>query len=224
MQSSFTAGADAGAPVEAIRLHIILRDIPAGAIVQEGALADSLGLSRTPIREALSVLAGEGVLAYERNRGYRTPLYAVQDMRDFFDAAGALYPAVFSTAARRRLGEDLAAMSKTLEAAAALDRLDDYRERVGLYRCFMLGVARASRNRFHLTAMRGLVDAHVMLRIDFASAADDETRRAEMHRNLAVYRQILDVIESGDAEAAATLARDRLKASREFIMGEILGE
>jgi len=63
----------------------------------------------------------------------------------------------------------------------------------------------------------------VMLRVDFASAADAAIRESEMHRNLAVYRAIYDAIESGDGDHAATLAQRRLDASRAFITNEILG-
>lgn len=208
---------------DAIRLRVILRDIAAGAIVEESVVADALRVSRTPVREALSELAGEGLLQYERNRGYRTPLFALQDMRDFFDTAGAVYPVVFAAAARKRSPEDIARMAGHLDALGGLARLEDYRERVSRYRAFMLGIARATRNRFHLPVMRGLVDAHVMLRVDFASAADAATRESEMHRNLAVYQEIFDAIESGDGDHAATLARRRLDASRAFITDEILG-
>ncbi len=208
---------------EAIRLRVILREVPAGAVVPEGPLSEALGVSRTPVREALSELAGEGLLRYERNRGYSTPVFALQDVRDFFEAAGLVYPAVFAAAARKRLPEDLARMGGQLDALARLGELDRYPARVARYRGFMLAVAEASRSRFHPPVMRGLVDAHVMLRIDFAMGADAATREAEMHRNLAVYREIFEAIDGGAADAAADLARSRLDASRDFILSEILG-
>lgn len=48
--------------------HIISGTLPAGALIQERLLADELGLSRTPLRDALLVLEGEGLLVRENKR------------------------------------------------------------------------------------------------------------------------------------------------------------
>lgn len=48
--------------------HIMSGGLAAGAVIQERALADELGLSRTPLRDALLLLEGEGLLVREGNR------------------------------------------------------------------------------------------------------------------------------------------------------------
>lgn len=48
--------------------HIMAGGLPAGAIIQERSLADELGLSRTPLRDALLLLEGEGLLVREGKR------------------------------------------------------------------------------------------------------------------------------------------------------------
>ena len=48
---------------EAVRRMILTRELPSGTVIQERKLADSLSVSRTPMREALGRLEGEGLLA-----------------------------------------------------------------------------------------------------------------------------------------------------------------
>ena len=76
-RSSFDDGPDAiAAGVSSLSLarrilsHLVALDLPKGAHVGEQALANAMGLSRTPVRKALAVLCHEGLLRRVENRGY----------------------------------------------------------------------------------------------------------------------------------------------------------
>ena len=65
-------------------------DIPPGSRVRDVALAAQLGVSRTPIREALLRLARDGVLEASMGRGFRVPGYDPAEIRDVGHILGAL--------------------------------------------------------------------------------------------------------------------------------------
>jgi DNA-binding GntR family transcriptional regulator len=81
--SSRDSGAVAKAATD-IRSLILQRHLLPGEQVRQEDLARQLGTSRGPIREALQVLAAEGVLRYERHRGYFVTRFTSDEMRQLY--------------------------------------------------------------------------------------------------------------------------------------------
>jgi GntR family transcriptional regulator of vanillate catabolism len=73
-----------------IREMILQGELPPGERVREVALAAKLGVSRTPVREALPILAQEGVLAQLDTRGFVVRAFTPQEIMDAIDVRGAL--------------------------------------------------------------------------------------------------------------------------------------
>lgn len=70
--------------VELIRLDIVHNRLEPGARVTEEALADHYGSSRTPVREALRVLAREALLVYTPRAGYVVASINLDEMDDLY--------------------------------------------------------------------------------------------------------------------------------------------
>ncbi len=75
---------------DAIRDLIMSGELPAGQKVPEKELCDTYGVSRTPLREALKVLATDGLLTLEPNRGAWVSQITQQDLEEVFPVMGAL--------------------------------------------------------------------------------------------------------------------------------------
>jgi DNA-binding GntR family transcriptional regulator len=73
-----------------IRIMLLDGDIPPGARIPERELCDKLEISRTPLREALKVLAAEGLVQLLPNRGSRAAKLTDRDMRDLFEVCQGL--------------------------------------------------------------------------------------------------------------------------------------
>ena len=110
------------------KVHATLRqDIAAGvfrpgARIFEKALASELGISRTPIREALIRLESEGVVVCNSRRSYNVRTLSVTDVREIYDTLGILEGAAARMAAARLTSDDLRDLrqfNKTMESAAA---------------------------------------------------------------------------------------------------------
>ncbi|MCD2196887.1 GntR family transcriptional regulator [Actinomycetospora endophytica] len=67
-----------------IRDDIVEGSLPPGRWVREGPLADQLGVSRTPVREALNALAAEGLVEIVRHRGARVCSWTVRDVDEVY--------------------------------------------------------------------------------------------------------------------------------------------
>lgn len=75
---------------ERLRSMIVEGVLPAGEKVPERELCEKLGVSRTPMREALKVLAADGLLTLEPNRGARVRAITLDDLEEVFPLLGAL--------------------------------------------------------------------------------------------------------------------------------------
>ncbi len=76
--------------VAKLRSYIVENNLPEGARIPERQLCEMFGISRTPIREALKVLASEGLVDLLPNRGSRVRSLSEDDLRDLFDLMGGL--------------------------------------------------------------------------------------------------------------------------------------
>lgn len=90
-----------------LRNRILSLEIAPGADLDEVRLCDSYGISRTPLREVLQRLAGEGFLKITDNRGAKVASMDFGVMRTFFQTAPLIYANVASLAAENRSAEQL---------------------------------------------------------------------------------------------------------------------
>ena len=74
----------------ALRDFIVEGNLADGARVPERALCERFNISRTPLREALKVLAAEGLIELLPNRGARVRELSPDDVRELFDVIGGL--------------------------------------------------------------------------------------------------------------------------------------
>src|SRR5258705_12150710 len=73
-----------------LRDYVVEGNIPEGARVPERQLCAMLGISRTPLREALKVLAAEGLIELLPNRGARVRQLSERDLEELFDVMAVL--------------------------------------------------------------------------------------------------------------------------------------
>jgi DNA-binding GntR family transcriptional regulator len=111
-----------------IKRRILDDEMAAGTAVLEEELSTLLGMSRTPVREAIIRLANEGMVEIRPRHGMRILPISADDMQDIYDILTALESKAAELLARRGLGEkDIVALRKTvkeMESALARDDLN----------------------------------------------------------------------------------------------------
>ncbi|MFC6774400.1 GntR family transcriptional regulator [Methylobacterium gregans] len=88
-----------------VRDYIVEGELTAGARIPERLLCERFGVSRTPLREALKVLASEGLIELLPNRGARVRLIGESELTELFDVMGGL-EALAGRLACERIGEE----------------------------------------------------------------------------------------------------------------------
>ena len=153
-------------------------------------LAEQLGISRTPVREALLVLEREGRVRFERNKGVRVLETTAADVAEVFELRLLLE----APAAMKACGAiDTQALRAAVEAG----------DHAGFHDLIVL----AAGNRRLAAVVAGLREA-----LTGAGARESAELAAE-------HRAILDALEAGDADRAAAAMRYHLRRSAELLGG-----
>lgn len=103
-----------------IREAILGGRIPAGARLKEGELAERLGISRTPIREALLVLHEQGLVELSPNRGARVRTYSLEELDDMYHVRALLEGFAARLAAARLSSEAVQQLRASCQRFAEL--------------------------------------------------------------------------------------------------------
>src|SRR6185312_15893710 len=116
------------------RIRDILLDgeIPPGARIPERELCEKLRISRTPLREALKVLAAEGLVQLLPHRGSRAAKLTDKDMRDLFEVCQGLEALAGELACERISDDEIAEVAAAHTAMAQHYRNGDL---ISYYRC-----------------------------------------------------------------------------------------
>lgn len=94
--------------VDRLQLLIISGELAPGSKVPEKKLCEQFGVSRTPLREALKVMASEGLVRLEPNRGAWVTLVTVDEVEEVFPVLGALEALAGELACKHFTDQDIA--------------------------------------------------------------------------------------------------------------------
>jgi len=198
-----------------LREVFVQGEIAPGTKVPEAALCARFGVSRTPLRESLKVLAAEGHVELLPNRGARVAVVTPDDVEGLFAVAGAL---------EALAGEQAAARITTAEyeqfAAqhAAMRRAFDVRDSVRYYeanRSIHEALIHATRNPV-LVAQYGMVNARIR-RIRFSSPMTEDI----WQRAMAEHEGMLNALARRDAASLSGILKTHLKHKCEAILAAL---
>jgi DNA-binding GntR family transcriptional regulator len=191
----------------AIREQIVAGTLARGARVHQEDLAVELGVSRTPVREALRRLAAEGLVEMRTNRGARVADLDRSGMRAAYEARLVIEPGAARLAAVRRPAEPLRRMHEALSRQRRAS--GGVHASFAANRDFHLALVAASGNQFLEQLARVLWVARIGEAIYEAQAETPERMRLDADEHAA----ILDAVERGDARQAEALTRRHVAAA-----------
>lgn len=85
----------------AIKDSILRNELLPGEVLSIDSLAKALGISQTPVREALTKLSADGLVEYERNKGFRVASITEDDVREIYEVRKLLEPYAASLVAKK---------------------------------------------------------------------------------------------------------------------------
>lgn len=197
----------------ALKHDILTNSLPAGYQAYETEISDRLGISRTPVREAIIHLEAEGLIEILPRRGFRVLPVRSSDMAEIYEILSSLEPLAAGAVTHRSPDDvELSALeSAATEMEDALAREDLNSWAVG-------------DDRFHRELLRLHGNARL---ISVASALFNQAHRAQMvtlrmrslpTRSNSEHRHILRCIRKGQPlEASEAMRRHRQRGGQELL-------
>ncbi len=195
-----------------IRRMIVRLELAPGAVIRDDELQVSLGLGRTPIREALQRLVRDQFVTVIPRRGMFVSGVDVGELALLYETRATLEPFAMRLAAARGTDEHWQEMADVLERATPESKPD---ELIEIDRRCREIVWEAADNRF-------LTDT-----LDMLYAQSDRLWHlylgdvADLHLMIQEHREILLALQAGDADRAANLIEAHMRAFDEQIRSAV---
>ncbi len=181
-------------------------------------LSEQLGMSRTPVRQALERLVQEGLVRSDPRRGFWTSTFTAQDIHEIYDLRGALEALAVRLAAPRLSQQDLKAQLEALYAVRAeLDTNPVLRFLQVDIRFHML-ITRASNNGRLIHSLSLLRSQHTMFQMQ------DTYYPKRMEIALNEHEQILLAMLAGNIDEAADCLTRHIQHAKEGVLADIFLE
>ena len=199
-----------------LKTAIMTLGLRPGEDLDESTLSEEFTLSRTPLREVLRQLAGEGYVELRENRGARVSEMSHTTLRDFFLAAPMMYGAVLQLAAKNARPKQIEALKDAQMKFRAALRSGSGEDRAMANNLFHEITGDMADNIYLRPSFHRLLIDHARIGMTFYRPRDPK-----MAENLSEASQqhdaIIAAIEEGDEPAAAQLAIDHWNLSRDQI-------
>lgn len=196
----------------------MLGEIEPGQVESVINVATDLGVSVTPVREAVMDLANLGIVEVIRNRGFRVPVLTDHDLDEIFRLRTMLEAPAMSEVTELLDGRAIPEFRQLAEQITDAAREGDLTSFLDLDRQFHMGLLELLGNRRLVTMVSQLRDQARMRGLQKLADQGELTRSGEEHI------EIVDAIESGDTELAAELMRKHLAHSRGIWAGRTEGD
>ena len=182
---------------KAIRTRILSGDLKVGHFIREQEISGALGVSRTPVREALGRLASEGFLERIPHRGFRVPGDRWDSLLELYPIVSALELLAGRLALPKLRLQDLAALRKLNKALAEeSEKGGDVRRRIELNSQFHELICQRSGSQRLSDLLTDLRSQLGRLEIWYYSQPDATSA------SVAEHTAIIEAIEAGDHERA----------------------
>lgn len=188
-----------------IRDMIVEGELPPGERINEGTLSEQFGISRTPLREALKVLASEGLVELRPNRGTRVSAITPEEVGELFEAVSGI----------ERLAGELAALRMTerdIERLKALhERMERHYDAGERHEYFRLN--QQIHNTIVSLAGNSVLEAtHASLMVRVRRARYMAIQSPERwHESVQEHRAIMRALEARDSVAAGDLILNHVR-------------
>ncbi|MDQ4145816.1 MAG: GntR family transcriptional regulator [Actinomycetota bacterium] len=206
-----------------IKDEILTGRLRPGEIVAANQLADVYRMSRTPIHEALKLLASEGLVQVIPRVGYVISSISVTDVQEIFQLRVTLEALALELALQRVTDKDIEAFERiqaaTKKAARSIPRSDPQfvRRSIEANRDFHARVADLSGNRRLADMIRGLLDESQRIML-----LDPNTRKGIDFMSSPQHREVVDALARRDRDAAREAMIGHIRLAQERILASML--
>jgi DNA-binding GntR family transcriptional regulator len=192
-----------------VRQKILSGEFAPGSVINQATLARTIGISTTPLREALRRLKTEGLVELDAHRDARVTELKAEEARDLLEMRRSLDPLAASLAAQRRTKADIAEIRAALDGLEPLPGDPEYAHLLH-HRRFHAAIYRASHNDLLIETLEGLwdkADRYRRLALEVERGSVARAKKAQEHRSLA------EMVVAGDGDVAAAVMTEHIDTS-----------
>lgn len=195
---------------EEIKTRIITENYKPGQVLTEVELSNSLGMSRTPVRTAISKLAKDGYIKLVPDQGIVVATMHIEELMEWYDVREGLEGMAARLFATRKNDMSIARLEECYIQHKEAHPEGDYMRAIELDDDFHMDLAYGSCNQ-QLTNILATAIAHCKRRASISSNMTDEMDKIMTSQ----HKQILDAIKEGDPDKAEEYARRHIDQIRE---------
>jgi DNA-binding GntR family transcriptional regulator len=188
-----------------LRELIISGELQEGDKIKEDELCSSMGISKTPLREALRVLSVEGLIKLVPNRGSFVSTPTFEEIREMFDVMSVLEGICARAAAEKMSAKDLAALEKLHDRLENNFKRRAQREYIRINNQFHSFVQELAGNRTLNQIVNGLRQKILIYRYQSLNLPERFEQSIQEHRDL------IEAFRKKDPKKVETLMRRHLK-------------
>lgn len=200
---------------ESLREAIITGLLKPGERLMEVQVAEELGVSRTPVREAIRKLELEGLVVMLPRRGAYVAGISVKDIADVFEVRAALEALAASLAAERITDAELEDLERSLVEITKVSDTQDIGTIVARDTSFHDIIYRASRNGWLIQIISNLQDQIHRFRMTTLSRPGRTKEAVEEHK------KIVEAISDRNSELAGQLAREHIENAESSLLNSL---
>ncbi len=190
--------------LDRLRNMILAGELRAGERVPERVLCDRFGISRTPLREALKVLATEGLIDLLPNRGAAVSRISAEGLREAFEVMGALEALGGELACARITEPEIAAIRRLHDRMVAHHRAGRLNDYFALNRAIHEAILAAADNQM-LSELYGRLRGQVQRARFAANLSETRWRQA-----VAEHEEMMAALDARDAEKLGRIMKRHL--------------
>jgi DNA-binding GntR family transcriptional regulator len=198
-----------------LRRKILLGQLPPGTRLRQEAVAAELGVSRMPVRDALSKLQLEGLLRGHGDRGCIVSSLEAKDCKEIFDLRIELESRALRLAVPKHDDRTLRALKRLQEDLDEEDEVAGWIERDREFHASLYAPCDSPRLLGMVKSLRNEVERFAL------ASMSPRSRRKEWSRE---HRAILAAVKAGDAAAATSHLKSHLRETEKVVLAYIAAQ
>ncbi len=206
---------------DCLRDMIIQGKLKAGEWLRQERLAAELGISYTPIREALKQLEVEGLVEHAPYRGVRVVQFGVDDVVDIYSLRSVLEGQAAAAAALRLTGDELTQLRSLHQQMRELTGQDDMQQFRDLNRQFHQAIIQASKRTYLIRALKSIWLWSPTMLWNQLVAPDSDLSAERRESDNVEHQAVLEALEAHQPQAAEATMRYHIDQAQQALVAHL---
>lgn len=201
-----------------IKESLLKSGVYVGQKIYHQELGQKLGISNTPLREALFRLSAEGLLEHQNYKGFSVPAITLEEAQEIYEAREIIEPYLIEKACKQTTGAKINTFYKIIEAYKQLMSEPYHRRRILTDKKFHIKIAKLAGNKTLIRMLNQMYD-----KLIFKSPIEQISQKRGKEA-IKEHTEILKTLESRDGKKASRIMRKHIRAQRDYVIRNIVAK